>query len=351
MKDMRIGWNLGNTFDAPEGETAWGMPMTSQAMIEKLKELGFQTIRIPISWHKHVSPAPEYTINESFLNRVDTVVNWALDAGMYVIINSHHDNVVYYPSADNAQRGKEFLTAVWTQLGEHYKDASYKLIFQTMNEPRLEGTSFEWYIDPKNDKCLEAIEVVNQLNQTALDAIRATGGNNADRFVIVSPYCGSPDSTLISQYRLPTDSVEGKLIQSIHAYTPYNFALNQNKADAVSTYTQTHRAEIKGKLKAVNYKFSKLGVSVIVDEMGCVNRDNPEDRYNWSKDFVSIAADYGMPCVWWDNLIVEGNGELFGLLNRRKVEVWPQSQRAYEGLMEGVKAWDAETEDEKPGKK
>lgn len=97
MKELRIGWKLGNTFDAPDGETSWGNPLTTKELLEKVKELGFGTIRIPISWGKHVSEAPEYTIDADFLNRVETVVQDALDAGLYVIINSHHDNEIYMP--------------------------------------------------------------------------------------------------------------------------------------------------------------------------------------------------------------------------------------------------------------
>lgn len=339
MKEMRIGLNWGNTFDAPESEIAWGAPMTSQEMIAKVKELGFNTIRIPISWQKHTSGAPDYQIDEAFMNRVDTVVNWALDEGLYVIINSHHDNEEYYPTAENREKANAYLKAIWLQVAEHFKDAPYQLIFQTMNEPRLAGTSHEWYLDMKSEKCVTAVEIINELNQTALDAIRSTGARNADRFVIVSPYCGSPDYALISQYQLPTDSAEGKLIQSIHAYRPYNLALNLNSSESKYN-SRIHGGEIRSFMRSVHYKFSKLGVGVVIDEMGCLNKNNPEDRNAWAKDYVSIAREFEMPCIWWDNHAVYGAGELFGLLNRRKLEVYPESQSVYEGLMEGAMAWD-----------
>lgn len=335
-KSLKIGWNLGNTFDAPAGETAWGNPLTTEELIRTVKELGFDTIRIPISWGLHVSPAPEYTIQEGFLKRVDTVVRSALDAGFYVIINSHHDNSIYSPTPDNSQRGQEYLTAIWTQIGEHFRDADEHLIFETMNEPRVEGSAYEWEINAQNPDCIASLEVVNELNQAALNAIRATGGNNAQRYVIISPYAGSPGAAMTSAFRLPEDSAEGKLIVSIHAYTPYSFALS--KTSGVSAFTKAHENEIVSLMKSLNYRFLKKGIPVVIDEMGCMNKDNPDDRYAWCKAYISAAKEYGIPCIWWDNGAISGSGENFAIINRRKCTVFAQSELAYQGLMDGLAA-------------
>lgn len=334
MKELKIGWNLGNTFDAPEGETTWGNPVTTKELLEKVKELGFGTIRIPVSWGRHVSDGPEYVIDEDFLARVDTVVKDALDAGLYVIINSHHDNDIYTPTPENRDRAVTYLDAIWTQIGQHFRDADYRLIFQTMNEPRVVGTSYEWNIDTSNADCMAAMEVVNELNQTALDAIRATGGRNADRFVMVSPYVANPQAATTSTFRLPQDSAEGKLIVSIHAYTPYNLCLNTHSPD--DQFALTHLTEIRKFMKSVNYRFVEKGIPVVIDEMGCIDKDNPDARYAWAKAYVAAAAEYGMPCIWWDNGAMNSTGENFGLIDRRKLEVYPDSLRAYEGLMEGI---------------
>ncbi len=333
MKEMKIGWNLGNTLDAPEGELSWGMPMTTREMIEKVHALGFDTIRIPISWHKHVGPAPEYTIDEAWLKRVETVVDYALELDMYVIINSHHDNSVYFPTPENAQSAKTFLQSIWTQIATHFRDAGHRLIFQTMNEPRIEGSSYEWNIDLKNPDCVAALEVINQLNQTAVDAIRATGGANAERWIIVSAYAGSPQSSTASQFRLPEDPAR-KLIVSVHAYTPYNLCLNVNSSE--STFTDSMAGDFTGFMKSLHYKFVSKGTPVIIDEMGCINKNNPDDRYAWAKAYVSAAQQYGMVCCWWDNGVVKGSGELFGILNRRKLEVHADSQSVLQGLMDGL---------------
>ena len=334
MQEMTIGWNLGNTFDAPEGETSWGNPVTTKEMIQKLYDLGFRTLRIPISWHRHVSPAPEYTIDEAFLERVKTVVDYGLEIGMYVIINSHHDNDIYMPTPENRKQGVAYLSAIWSQIAETFEYADHHLIFQTMNEPRVVGTAYEWNIDTRNDDCMAAIDVVNDLNQASLDAIRATGGRNSDRFVIISPYAGNHMAVMLDRFHMPEDSVENKLILSIHAYTPYNLCLNIRSDEA--DFGISHLTEIKGFMKNVNYRYVQKGIPVIIDEMGIINKNNPETRYAWAKDYVAAAKEYGMVCCWWDNGEVNGSGENFGLLDRRQLQVHPACQSVYEGLMAGL---------------
>ncbi len=333
MEEMKIGWNLGNTLDAPDGELSWGMPMTTREMIAKVREMGFRTIRIPTSWHKHVSDAPAYVIDEAWLKRVETIVSYALELDMYVIINSHHDNSVYYPAPENEENAKTYLNAIWTQIATYFKDADHRLIFQTMNEPRIEGASYEWSIDTKNKDCMAAVDVINRLNQTAVDAIRATGGKNAQRWIIVSAYAGSPQSSIVNNFQLPQDEAQ-KLIVSVHAYSPYNLCLNVNSPQ--STYTSAMASDFTGFMKSVNYKFVRKGIPVIIDEMGCINKNNPDDRYAWAKDYVSAAKQYGIVCCWWDNGVVNGDGELFGLLNRRKLEVHDDSRSVLQGLMDGL---------------
>ena len=333
MQELKIGWNLGNTFDAPDGETAWGNPFTTAELLQYVKELGFNTIRIPISWHKHVGEAPEYIIDETWMTRIDTVVNQALDAGLYVIINSHHDNEVYMPRPDNEAAAKEYLTAIWGQIAEHFKDADYHLIFQAMNEPRVEGASYEWWVDTGNADCMAAVEVVNQLNQAAVDAIRATGGNNADRFIIVSPYAANATAAVLSSFRLPEDPA-GKLIVSVHAYTPYDLCLSTDVTK--NTFTRAGESEISKFMGSLNRYYVQKGIPVIIDEMGIVNKENPEARYEWAKAYVATAKEKGMACVWWDNGVTTVGTESFAIINRRKLCINEVSQSVYEGLMAGL---------------
>ena len=330
---MQIGWNLGNTFDAPT-ETAWGNPVTPPELFTALVDLGFDTVRIPVSWSGHTSGAPDYAIDEAWMDRVETVVDQALDAGLTVIVNAHHDNGVYYPAPDNEAAAKEYLAAVWAQIAARFADTDHRLIFQTMNEPRIEGSSYEWNVDAKNADCLAALDVVNELNQTALDAIRSAGGCNADRTVIVSPYAGSPTGALLSRFQMPQDSVEGRLMLSIHAYTPYDLCLDtKSKADA---FTAGGKSQIAKMLESLDYMYVQKGVPVIIDEMGCIDKQNGEARYEWAKYYVSAAAEYGIPCVWWDNGALGTTGENFGLIDRKTLDVYQASREAYQGLMDGL---------------
>lgn len=333
---MKIGWNLGNTFDAPN-ETAWGNPVTTAELFKTVKDLGFNTVRIPVSWSGHTSGAPEYTIDESWMDRVETVVDQALEAGLYVIVNAHHDNGVYYPAPENAEAAEEYLAAVWSQIGDRFADRDHRLVFQTMNEPRIEGASYEWSVDAKNEDCLAALDVVNELNQTALDAIRAAGGYNADRFVIVSPYAGSPTGALLSRFQMPEDSAEDRLLLSIHAYTPYDLCLDtKSKAD---TFTKSGRSQISKMLESLDYMYIQKGVPVVIDEMGCIDKDNAQARYEWARYYVSEAAACGIPCIWWDNGALHTTGENFGLVDRKTLAVYDECESVWRGLMDGLEDW------------
>lgn len=339
-QELKIGWCLGNTFDAPDGETSWGNPFTTKELLLKVKELGFNTIRIPVSWGRHVGPAPEYMINDAFLGRVTTVVQDALDAGLYVIINSHHDNDIYTPTAENRERALGYLQAIWTQLSNHFREIDHRLIFQPMNEPRVVGTSYEWGIDLRNDACVTSMKIVNELNQVALDAIRAGGGYNAERFVIVTPYVANPQAAVTSVFALPQDSADNKLIVSVHAYTPYNLCLNVNSKE--SSFGMKQLTEIRSFMKNLNRVFVSKGIPVIIDEMGCIYKENHDARYAWAKAYVSAAKEYSMVCIWWDNGILYGSGEKFGLIDRTGLQVYPDSMSAYQGLMDGLAGTDTD---------
>ncbi len=334
-EQMKIGWNLGNTFDAP-GETAWGNPVTTAELFQTVKELGFDTVRIPVSWSGHTSGAPEHIIDTAWMDRVETVVDQALEAGLFVIVNAHHDNEVYYPAPENAARAQEYLKAVWSQIAARFADRDHRLIFQTMNEPRIVGSAYEWNIDPKNDDCMAALEVVNGLNQTALDAIRAGGGYNGGRIVIVSPYAGSPSAARLSAFRMPEDSAEGRLWLSIHAYTPYDLCLNTKSP--VNDFTKDGQSQIAQMLESLDYMYVQKGVPVIIDEMGCLDKDNGQARYEWARFYVSEAAKYAIPCVWWDNGYLGTDEENFALIDRRGLTVYEKSQSVYQGLMDGLKS-------------
>ncbi len=328
MKKMGMGWNLGNTFDAEKGdwnrnademtvETSWGNPKTTEAMIEALQNAGFSTIRIPVSWHDHVS-GPDHEISEKWLNRVQEVVDWAYNRGMYVIINIHHDAAQVLPVSSHYEESAHYVECIWRQLAARFKDYDEHLIMEAMNEPRLINTLYEWNFNPTAPDCVDAAKCLNKLNQLFVDTVRATGGNNASRYLMVPAYGAAPGNATRDSFVIPTDSADNKIIVSTHAYTPYNFALNQNGGNTFGT--QSQKQEIVSFMNTLYNRFIVNGIPVVIGEYGAmVKGDNLQDRVDWTSFYVATASARNMPCVWWDNGAFSGNGERFGLLDRKSL--------------------------------
>lgn len=328
VQDMKLGFNLGNTFDAYsdtstgddlEMETIWGNPETSKEFIQAVHANGFDTIRIPVSWHNHVDE--DYNINEAWLSRVQEVVDYAIDDGMYVIINIHHDNHeeanCFYPDEEHKEQSLTYVEKIWTQLSERFKDYDNKLIFESLNEPRLIGHANEWWIDANNEDCKEAISVINELNQKFVDVVRSSGGNNADRYLMCPGYCASPDGALNDGFVLPTDTADNKIIISVHAYTPYSFALEMPGVDTFDADSYVSTKDIDNFMDKLYDKYISQGIPVLIGEAGCMNKNNNvQARVKWAAYYTAKARSCGLTFLWWDNGAFAGNGELFGLMRR-----------------------------------
>ena len=332
IKQMSIGWNLGNTLDAPDGENSWGQPTTTKEMIDKLKELGFNTIRVPVSWGKHVDK--NRNIDKSWLDRVQEVVDYGIDNGMYVIINSHHDNDYYYPSKEKAKASGEYIKDIWYQVAERFKDYDYHLIFESMNEPRLAGTNNEWWFDTNSQTCRDSAAVLNELNQIFVDTVRATGGNNTDRYLSVPPYSASPYDALNQYFSMPKDSVENRLILSIHAYTPYDLVMG-NGMDKVK-FGQSEESSIDDFMIKIYNNYVKKGIPVYIGETGCINKNNADARYEWAYYFNTKALDLGMMICVWDNGNDATGTESYAFFDRRALKIFDNSMCVYNGFMDAL---------------
>jgi len=327
VNDMKIGWNLGNTFDAFDCswlkdemayESAWVGTRTTDPMIKLVKEAGFNTIRIPVSWHNHVS-GDDYQISEPWLNRVQEVVDYAISRDMYVIINIHHDisKDFIYPTSQYLDQSIRYVKSIWTQLAERFADYDEHLIFESLNEPRMAGHRLEWTIQPDNEECKDAINSINILNQTFVDTVRASGGNIAQRYLMVPGYAASYSGALNSGFILPTDTVPDKLIVSVHAYTPYNFALDAKGVSTFDINKSSSTQEINYFMTELYKKFVSNGIPVVIGEFGARNKkNNLQDRIDFTAYYVASARARGITCIWWDNNDFVGDGELFGLLER-----------------------------------
>ena len=335
-KNVAIGWNLGNTLDATgakdlTSETSWGQPMTTKAMIDGIAAAGFKTIRLPVSWHNHITDTSSYTIDTAWISRVKEVVDWSLEAGLYVILNTHHDNAanasevtagsaLYHPTKDAYSESSKFLKAVWTQICATFNNSyNEKLIFEVLNEPRLTGTSYEWWFNPNDKICQEGAEYLLKLEQDCLDVIRASGGNNASRYVMIPSLSANPDAALSDYFKLPNDSTNDRLIVSVHSYRPYAFAMYDSNNPDKTTFDSADEAALKSDFEKLYTKFVSKGIGVIIGETSATNKGNLAEREKWAKYFFGTAYAYGMPSVFWDNAVYEAkvdDGERHGYYNR-----------------------------------
>lgn len=318
VADMGFGWNLGNSLDSYSGtvigsnigstssETAWGNPATTKAIIDMVKASGVDTIRVPVTWYEHMDPTT-YKIDETWMNRVEEVVNYVLDDDMYCIVNVHHDTGengwLKATSADLAKKEAMF-TAIWEQVSANFADYGDKLLFEGYNEI-LDGSANQWY-NPSSDAC----PIANELNQIFVDTVRKSGGNNAKRNLICNTYCAGANREITSQFVLPNDTVSGRLIVETHIYQPFDFTY-EGYPD-VTTWNST---SLDIYINNVYNQFVKNGVPVIVGEFGCANKDNIDQITSWAKYYVETCTAKGIKCIWWDN------GAQYKVYNRRTLKV------------------------------
>jgi len=323
-KDMGAGWNLGNTLDSvlntggipyvTRQETFWGNPATTREMIKLLSDSGFRTLRIPVTWERFIGSPPDYTVNPALINRVQEIVDWAFEFNMYVIVNTHHESW-NFPSFEN-ETAAHILKSLWHQIASHFAGYCEKLIFEGMNEPRMVGTNYEW-----RGGTPEAREVINEWNSIFVDTVRAAGYNNEKRFLLIPTYAASSDDIVINDMRVPAN--DDRIMVSVHAYTPYDLALNtRSSRNTFDPNDPNDIRDIDGLFTRLNRVFISNGIAVVMGETGILDKaGNTEARVAWADYYTSVAANTGIPCIWWDNGIKEAtNNEAFGIMNRQVPE-------------------------------
>lgn len=339
--NLKAGWNLGNTLDAWEkkgpasnpdslsSETCWGNPATTKEMIDTIKDAGFTTVRIPVTYHNHITVETgedgkdHIVISDAWIARVKEVVDYCIDDGLFVIINVHHDNEPegqygYIPDYENKEQAIWYITEIWETVAPVFKDYDEHLIFESMNEPRLTNDpANEWWMN-ESEHCLEAVDVINEINQEFVNVIRKTGGNNVNRYLMVPGYAASISGTDTTLFKVPEDPASHKIMVALHAYVPYDFALNPS--EDVVTFNDTVGAnEINSLLRKMQERYLKKGIPVVIGEFGARNKkDNLEERIKYYNTYVGACASFGIPCCVWDNGIYKSGDELFALLNRKE---------------------------------
>jgi len=319
---MKIGWNLGNTLDAHSNmspsETAWGNPKATQALMNGVADRGFGAVRIPVTWGNTIGPSPNYTIDEAWLNRVAEVVGYVCNAGMKAIINIHHDGAdsshwLSVKTADLSGANKTAIdarfTAVWKQIAVKFKNTGTMLLFEGFNE--LHDGSWGNGNAAQHNR-------INELNQIFVNTVRAAGGKNGDRFLVIHGWVTRPSVT-VSSLVLSTDPTPDRLIVGIHFYDPTNFTLEASKdvwGSKADPGGWGNEKNVRDTFDSVKNKFA--GIPVIIGEYGAVNRSG--DAFAYQKYYMEYVTRYARTCGFvpfvWDN---NGSGtgrERSRLINR-----------------------------------
>jgi len=328
---MGIGFNIGNSLDAVGGEIAWGNPLISETFIDALKSAGFNAIRLPVAWSQF-SDADNYIIEQQWLQRVEQVVNYALEKDMYVMMNIHWDSGWMQPTNAQSDYVNNRLAIMWQQIATHFRDYNDHLLFAGTNEVMVTGD----YSTPT----AEYYTVQNSFNQTFVDTVRKTGGRNTYRQLIVQGFNTNIDHT-VNFVTIPTDTTPNRLMMEVHYYDPYDFTLNQNNDQVSQWGSQTTDASkavsgqgesyVDGQFLKMRTHFHDQGIGVILGEYGAISRDvvgHDEFRIDWHRYVTQAAVDNKLVPFYWDNGYTDYH-EL-GLFNRATGEA------AYPKLIEAI---------------
>lgn len=306
---MGVGWNLGNYFDVTDKDkTVWGNPHPTDKMIDFVSDSGFKTLRVPITWGYNISRYPEYKIEEDYFKRIEKVVNRALSNGMYVIINIHHDEALICPTKDRYEKSAVAVEKIWTQVANRFKNADDKLIFEHLNEMRVKGDANEWNGGKKEHR-----EYLNKFHEIALRAIRTSGGNNATRKVMITPYGGSCSPDAIDELVIPKDK---NILISLHSYSPYKFAM-QGDGHTTRWGSEEDKINMKNDIAGLAAKLKAKGCTIVMGEWGSLHRNNSADRERHAAFFTKCCLENNICPIVWD----DGATSNFGLMDR-PAEKW-----------------------------
>ncbi len=315
---IRVGWNLGNTLESYntglsglETETGWGNPITTEGMIKSVKEAGFNAVRIPVTWAEHMDEY--YNIDAEWLDRIQEVVDYAYNSDMFVIVNMHHDDYIWFvPNEEKYEENSEKLKAIWRQIANRFIDYGDRLLFEGMNEPRTVGSSMEWMGGTADERT-----VVNRYENDFVETVRATGGNNIDRTLIVTSYAASAETVAINDVIVPKEN--GNIIFSVHYYAPWEFTEGK-----ITDFTDQGKTQLENKFKELKTKFIDNGTPVIIDEFGCGTTTSEQTRHDYYNYYITTARKYGIKCFVWDNGLTEGK-DGFGIFAREDNYKWNTS--------------------------
>lgn len=338
MRAMGLGWNYGNsleqsidtstmseeekeTVDVNYCETSANNLALTQKNVDGLKAYGFNNIRIPVAWSNLMDISEDgmtYTINSDYMDRVEEVMNYCLNNEMYVIVNIHYDGDWWGQFGDAEQSVRDMAWAryrqIWTQLAERYEEYSDRLIFESANEELGDRLNDDWRLRSTSNKTGvltvdEQFETLNQINQEFVNIVRASGGNNEKRYLLIAGYSTNIDMTCDDRFQMPKDTEENgvsKLSVSVHYYSPWNYCggseYHQGEGDAPRLFTwgsDKDLEQMRGYLDKMK-KFTEQGYGVIIGEYG-VQTTAADGIPEYIREVARYALAYGMIPVLWDN--------------------------------------------------
>ncbi|WAC46845.1 glycoside hydrolase family 5 protein [Asticcacaulis sp. SL142] len=308
---IKLGFNIGNTLEAIGGENAWGNPDISQALVNAVKARGFDAIRLPCAWNQYADQKTA-KISEDWLNRVKTVVQYCINADMYVVLNIHWDGGWLENNVTVAARDRVIpkQRAFWEQIATHLRDYDERLIFASANEP--------------NCKTAEQMEVLYAYHQTFVDTVRSTGGKNAYRTLVLQLAETNIELAEPLWNKMPADTVPDRLMVEAHYYTPAQFAIISEDAswgkmfyywgkDFHSTLEPERNATwgeedtVDEQMAILKRLFTDKGIPVILGEYGAMTRKGPFDlekhlasRNYWLAYVTQMALENGVVPFLWD---------------------------------------------------
>ncbi len=317
VRQLGTGWNLGNTLEATGGrhdtiasyETSWGNPLTTQAIINVIADMGYKTVRIPVAWSNLM--ADDYTIHPDLLARVEEVAGYCVNRDLYVILNIHWDGGWDSLFATDYDTAIAKFSAIWTQVSDRFRGWDSHVIFEALNEVGW-TQFFNYYGGPDAgnaypEKAKHGYDLLYTINQQFVDLVRASGGNNAKRFLLIPGYNTDIELTCHELYRMPADPANHLLI-SVHYYHPWDFvglAEDSSYAPMRLKWPETSKD-----IQDLNYYIGKMktftdkGYGVVIGEYSVcdgLQYKDPESIRRWDTMVTKTALQYGYCPLFWDN--------------------------------------------------
>ena len=312
VADMGLGINLGNTMEScgvsgdtvTAFETGWGSPVITRETIQGYADSGFGVLRIPVAWSNMMDFGNNFEINADYMARVKELTEWALDSGMYAIVNIHYDSGWWKNFPEKKEWCMNRYTRVWEQISESFKDFNHKLMFESLNEEGGWDSVWNRYSGSEDGKA-DSFGLLNEINQKFVDIVRASGGNNATRHLLIAGYATDIDLTCDPMFKMPND-LQNRCAVSVHYYTPSTFCILREDADWGKLKTtwgsDGDKKLLTDNMDKMKETFVDKGVPVIIGEFSVCEKDvkEKESVSLWLTSVIKEATERGMCPVLWD---------------------------------------------------